>query len=127
MAVIKMIRPRKSAWNPNRPMSSLLAWQVEHLYEAEMRLPLHHRTKIYVNSIKTEGEAAEYIRAVTEAIHAAHAEAEARRGKPPAPQPAPKRKDVIEIAAVADEEAERKTASRAKAKKKSKGKKKGKK
>jgi hypothetical protein len=115
MAVIKVPRPPKSAFNPNRPMSSLLEWQVEHLHEAEKRLPVQHRTDIYINAIKTEGEAANYIRAVTEAIHAAHAEAEAMRA-----QRAPaKRKIVIEIAAAADEAAENKRARRARVKKKS--------
>ena len=56
MAVIHMGKSSTKAWNPNRPMSSLLAWQVEHLHEAEKRLPHHHHTDIYVNAIKTEGE-----------------------------------------------------------------------
>jgi hypothetical protein len=106
MALIPVHKPPNSAWNPNRPMSSLLKWQVEHLHEAEKRLPRQHHTDIYVNAIKTEGEAADYIRAVTEAIHNAHAEAlRARR--------TPKRRRGIEIAAVADEEAERRPESRA--------------
>jgi hypothetical protein len=97
-------------------MSSLVAWQVEHFHEAEKRLPRQHHTDIYVNAIKTEGEAANYIRAVTEAIHNAHAEAEAlrtRRG--------------IEIAAGADEEAGRRRETRAKRQKKSTPKRKDKK
>ena len=112
MPVIHWGKSRKGAWNPNRPMSSLLEWQVEHLHEAEKRLPRHHHTSIYVNAIKTEGEAAEYIRAVTGAIHKAHAEAEelrlqtARRG----PQL------VGDIAAVADEQTERKQKRQAKKK-----------
>lgn len=113
MAVIKIRRPPKSAWNPNRPMSSLLKWQVEHLHQAEKRLPVQHQTGIYVNAIKTEGEAANYTRAVTEAIHQAHAEAESLR----ALRVAPKRRRMIDIAAVADEKAERKSASKAKKKK----------
>jgi hypothetical protein len=120
MAVIKIRRPLKSAWNPNRPMSSLVKWQIEHLHQAEKRLPVQHQTGMYVNAVRTEGEAADYTRAVTEAIHRAHAEAEAQR----VPSVPPKRRPVIDIAAVADEKVERKSASKAK-KKKSTAKRKG--
>ena len=105
MAVIKVPRPPKSAYDPNRPISSLLKMQVDHLCAAEQRLPSRYRSEIYANAIKTEGEAAEYIRLVTEAIQQAHMDAAARR------KPVPKRRrGVIEIAAVADERAERKRA-----------------
>jgi ArsR family metal-binding transcriptional regulator len=92
----KLAVPPQSALNKDRPVSGLLKAQILHLHEAERRLPLRHHTDIYINAIKTEGEAAEYIRAVTEAIHSAHAAAAARRARP-------RRKDVIEIAAVADD------------------------
>jgi hypothetical protein len=74
MALIHVPRPPKNAKDPHRPISSLLKAHVEHLHEAERKLPLHHRSGIYVNAIKTEGEAAEYIKKVTEAIHSAHEE-----------------------------------------------------
>jgi len=101
MVLIRVPRP-KDAYNPDRPMGSLLKAQVEHLREAESKLPLRYRHEIdtYIKAIKTEGEAATYIRKITEAIHDAHADAERARR-------APKRKRVIEIAAVADERAER--------------------
>jgi hypothetical protein len=89
-------------------MSSLLRTQVDHLREAESKLPVRYRSDIYVRALKTEGEAARYIRDVTEAIHAAHADAERARR-------APKRKRVIEIAAVADERAERERARKKRA------------
>jgi ArsR family metal-binding transcriptional regulator len=100
-----------------RPVNALLKSQILHLHEAERRLPLRHHTDIYINAIKTEGEAAEYIRAVTEAIHDAHAAAEARRATPAA-----KRKSGIDIAAVADDKAVHKPKGSGK---KSSGKKKG--
>lgn len=112
MAVIKVPKVPDDAYNPDRPVSGLLKIQIEHLHEAEKRLPTRHRSEIYINAIKTEGEAAEYIRLVTEGIHAAHADTAARRAKP-----TNKRKCVIEIAAVADEPAERKTKNKAKKKK----------
>lgn len=108
MALIRVPRP-KNAYDPNRPLGSLLKAQVEHLREAESKLPLRYRNEIdtYIKAIKTEGEAAGYIQKVTEAIHEAHAEAErARRTRER--KPAAARKRVIEIAAVADERAERK-------------------
>ena len=36
------------------------------MHTAEKRLPLRYRTEIYINAIKTEGEAARYIREVTQ-------------------------------------------------------------
>src|ERR1700728_5487 len=105
MTVIKVPKPPRRAYDPNRPVSSLLKMQVEHLSEAEKRLPLRYRSEIYVNAIKTEGEAANYIRVVTEGIQDAHVDAERARR-------APKRKYGLEIAAVADERAERKLKSK---------------
>ncbi len=93
MTLIHVPRPPKSAMNPNRPVSSLLRTQIEHLHEAEQRLPLRYRTNIYVNAIKTQGEAAQYSREVTEAIQNAHLEAAAQRAK---------RKPGLAIAAAAE-------------------------
>jgi len=58
--------------NPNRPVSTLLRNQIQHLQEAEFRLPVKQQTNVYINAIKTEGQAAEYIRRVTQALHQAH-------------------------------------------------------
>jgi ArsR family metal-binding transcriptional regulator len=103
MVLIPVPRPPRSAIDPNRPVNSLLKTQIMHLHNAERILPARYHTDVYINAIKTEGEASDYIRAVTEAIHAAHAEAAATRRRR-----IPKRKGVIEIAAVADERAEQK-------------------
>ena len=103
MTLIHVPRPPEDAYDPARPISSLLKAQVEHLREAESKLPLRYRSERYVKAIQTEGEAAEYIREVTEAIHAAHEDAERARR-------APKPKRGLEIAAVADERAERERA-----------------
>ena len=81
MNVIPVPRPSKNAMNPDRPANTLLLSQVQHLREAERELPLRYRTEIYVKAIKTEGEAARYIREVTEAIHKAHRDAVAQRTK----------------------------------------------
>src|SRR6058998_1898272 len=79
----------------DRPANALLLVQVSHLQPAERQLPLLCRSEIYTQAIKTEGEAASYIREVTEAIHQAHADAAKRRAKPA-------RKRGLEIAAAAE-------------------------
>jgi hypothetical protein len=81
MTVIKVPRPKPSAMDPGRPVNALLQAQIQHLQLAERRLPLKYRSEIYIHAIKTEGEAAEYIQEVTEAIHRAHHDAEAKRAK----------------------------------------------
>jgi hypothetical protein len=80
MALIHVPRP-ENAWNPNRAVNALLKSQVLHLHETELRLPVRQQTDIYINAIKTEGEAAGYVRQVTEAIHAAHQTAAAKRAR----------------------------------------------
>jgi hypothetical protein len=82
MEVIHVPRPSKTAMNPDRPANALLLAQVSHFQHAEKQLPLRYRSDIYIHAIRTEGEAASYIREVTEAIHQAHADAAKRRAKP---------------------------------------------
>ena len=98
MTLIHVPKPPRSALNPHRPVSSLLTTQIEHFYLAEKRLPLRYRTGIYTNAIRTEAEAARYIREVTDAIHRAHDDAARLRARK-----APRRTRVIDIAAVADD------------------------
>ncbi len=114
MDVIDVPRP-KSVRDPNRPASSLLLAQVKHLREAEKNLPARYHSGIFSHAIRTEDEAAEYVRAVTEAIHQAHDDAPAERVRRVRSR---KRKGGLEIAAVADEAAERKAQNRSRSKKK---------
>lgn len=109
MVLIHVPRP-KDAYNPDRPVGSLLKTQVEHLREAESKLPLRYRRRIdtYIKAIKTEGEAAAYIRTVTEAIHAAHTDAERARTVSRR-KPAARRGRVVEIAAAAEKNRRQKT------------------
>ncbi len=93
MAIIKIPAPPKSSMNRDRPVSGLLKSQILHLQEAEFRLPAKYQTNIYIHSIRTEGDAGEYIREVTHAIHAAHASRLRVAKRKPAP--------TFEIAAVA--------------------------
>ena len=107
MAIIQVPKPPKSAWNPDRPLSTLVKSQVEHLYEAERKLPHKYKSQIYINAIQTEGEAARYIQKVTEAIQKAHKDAAASRVKA-----APKRRGAIAIAAVAEKPRSAKAATK---------------
>jgi hypothetical protein len=68
--VIKVPKP-SSVFDPHRPLhkNPLIAAQVRHFEEAEMHLDAELRTGVDVNALKTEGEASEYIRKVTRAIH----------------------------------------------------------
>ena len=102
MAIVYFDEP-KSKVDPNRPANALLLAQVQHLREAEKGLPPDYHSGIFSHAIRTEGEVAEYVKSVTEAIRRAHIDAATQRVRR-----AKKRKDVIEIAAVADEAAERK-------------------
>jgi len=71
MAIIPVPKPNRSAYNPNRPLRSnaLVAAQVQHFAEADKNLPAEFQTGVEAATIQTEGEAATYIRKVTEAIH----------------------------------------------------------
>ena len=125
MTMIRVPQPAKSSFNVNRPVSSLVLSQVEHMHTAEKRLPLRYRTEIYINAIKTEGEAARYISQVTSAIHRAHSDAAKQRTKP-----APKRKPEPQMAATGKKKlaakrrivkaSAKKTSARGRAKKQSK-------
>jgi hypothetical protein len=87
MTVIRIPKPPHSAINHDRPISSLLKTQIVHLQEAEFRLPVRQQTNIYINRIKTEREAAEYIRQVTARLHPEGAPAKSKRGKKGAATP----------------------------------------
>jgi hypothetical protein len=69
--IITVPKPSRSAYNPNRPLRSnaLVAAQVQHFAEADKNLPPEFQTGVDPASITTEGEAAAYVRKVTEAIH----------------------------------------------------------
>ena len=69
--IIRVPKPSRAAYNPNRPLesNSLIKNQVRHFHEADLNLPPEWQTKIDISTIKTEGDAGAYIRKVTEAIH----------------------------------------------------------
>jgi len=69
--IIRVPKPAGTSFNPDRPLgaNALVAAQVLQMEEAEKNLPPELQTGTVVSSIKTEGQAAAYIRQVTEAIH----------------------------------------------------------
>lgn len=73
MAVIKVPKTPKKAFNPNRRASELLKSQIEHL-EWAIR-PAAERKTLKVKPVKTERDAAERIEALTRTLHPAGAEA----------------------------------------------------
>jgi hypothetical protein len=83
MAVIRIPKTPRSAYNHDRPVSSLLRTQMLHLREAEKLFPPEHHSGIYINAIKTEAQAAEYIRYVTSTIRRLHEKAAPREARVP--------------------------------------------
>jgi hypothetical protein len=69
--IIPVPKPSHRAYNPDRPLSgnTLVQAQVMHFQEADKQLPPELQTGVEIKSITTEGQAADYIRKVTEAIH----------------------------------------------------------
>jgi hypothetical protein len=69
--VIRVPKPSRSSYQPNRPLSknSLLQNHVKHFRELEKDLPPDQQTGIPLDSITTEGQAAEYIRRMTMKLH----------------------------------------------------------
>jgi hypothetical protein len=92
MTVVPIPKPPSGAFNPNRPVSTLLKTQLLHLREAEKMFPPKYRSDTYINAIKTEGEAAKYIRYVTTTLHQLHREVAGTQGAPIAATAEPARK-----------------------------------
>ena len=112
MTVVPIPKRPHAAFNPNRPVSSLLKTQILHLREAEKKFPPQCHSNIYINAIKTEGEAAEYIRRVTTTLHQLHREGDRTM------------EGAIAARAKTGQRSRTKTKSKAKSKKKAKNRKK---
>ena len=70
--VIVVPKPRPEAYNPDRPLdrNSLLLNQVRHFQHVEQRWAEEHgHTCCDITEVKTEGQAAEYLRKMTELVH----------------------------------------------------------
>ena len=67
---IRIPLPPASAFNRDRPSTSLIQSQLKHIHHAESaRLLKHKRVGIKLEDIRTEAEAATYIAAVTKVLH----------------------------------------------------------
>lgn len=67
---IRIPFPPASAFNRDRPITSLIQSQLQHVRHAESsRLPKHKHVGIKLEDIRTEAEAAAYIAAVTKVLH----------------------------------------------------------
>jgi hypothetical protein len=77
--VVEVPRPAEGSLNKHRPMPRLLSTQLLQFRELEMSLPEHRRTGIEVESLETEGQAAEYIRKMTARLHTQKATGKRKR------------------------------------------------
>jgi hypothetical protein len=67
---IRVPLPPASAFNRDRPITSLIQAQLRHIHHAEgARLPKEKRDGRHPEEIHTEAEAASYIAAVTRVLH----------------------------------------------------------
>lgn len=75
----------KKAYNPDRPISSLIRTQLLHLHHAEhLSVPPKERTNININTLHSERQASRYIQSVTALLH--------KYGKKTPKKPKPARK-----------------------------------
>lgn len=68
---IRVPKPSANSFNKNRPVSknALLENQVKHFHELEKSLLQQLQSGIRFEDVKTEGDAAEYIRRMTAILH----------------------------------------------------------
>ena len=68
---IRVPKTPRDSFNPNRPLAknTLLKHQVEHFRALENELPPERQTGVDFAAIRTEGQAAEYIRKMTAILH----------------------------------------------------------
>ena len=69
VTVVEVPKPADGSHNKHRALPRLLSTQLVQFRELEMSLPEQHRTGIDVGSLETEGQAAEYIKAMTAKLH----------------------------------------------------------
>jgi hypothetical protein len=69
--VVVVPKPAKGSYNPKRPLAknTLLQNQVDHFRRLEKNLPAAEQTGHDPQKIRTEGEAAEYLRKMTALLH----------------------------------------------------------
>lgn len=68
---VRVPKPAKSSYNAKRALkrNALLENQVMHFHKIEEELPARQRSGVALDDIKTEGQAADYIKQVTLRLH----------------------------------------------------------
>jgi hypothetical protein len=68
---IKVPKPARSSYNPNRPLdkNTLLENQVKHFKELEAKLPAAEQTGTPLTAIQTEAQASAYVQKMTTILH----------------------------------------------------------
>lgn len=68
---VRVPKPAKSSYNAKRDLkrNALLANQVMHFHKIEEELPARQRSGVSLEDIKTEGQAADFIKQVTLRLH----------------------------------------------------------
>jgi phospholipase C len=67
--IIPVPQPPANSKNPNRPISTLQEEHIRHIHEVEATLPATQQTGIDITTIKTVGQAGEYIQKMTALLH----------------------------------------------------------
>ena len=79
-AFVKRVpKTAKSAYDHDRPISTLIEHQLKHMREVERSLAEEEQTGIDIATIKTEHQASQYIHRVTAKLHPEGAPARKRR------------------------------------------------
>jgi len=79
VTVVAVPKPAEGSLNKHRPLPRLLSTQLVQFRELEAKLPEHQRTGIEVETLETEGQAAEYIKAMTARLHNTKATSKRKR------------------------------------------------
>src|SRR3954451_16245707 len=87
--VVKVQRPHAKRFEPDRAITDLVRNQLMHLSLAQRQLDKKHHHPADVYSIKTDAQAAEFIRHVTAKLHSLKGKAAkpTRKAKPPKAKP----------------------------------------
>lgn len=67
--IVHVPKTEAGAFNPHRPISTLIQHQLKHLRDVEKDLPADQQTGIDISKIETELQASDYIQKVTARLH----------------------------------------------------------
>ena len=69
--IVRVPKPAADSFNPKRLVAknTLLVNQIDHFHKLEQEMPRELQTGMDFASIKTEGQASEYIRKMTSILH----------------------------------------------------------